>query len=103
LAQQHCLRSGPGPAILGGSPNRAQSGALYTRSLALQAGSYTGLREFTDLTEVFMLDTLVLSRIQFAANISFHILFPTITIALGWIIFFFKLRFDQTDNPVWMR
>lgn len=50
-----------------------------------------------------MLDTLILSRIQFAANISFHILFPTITIALGWIIFFFKLRFDQTDNPVWMR
>ncbi|MGT0149651.1 cytochrome ubiquinol oxidase subunit I [Vibrio metschnikovii] len=26
-----------------------------------------------------MLDTLMLSRIQFAANISFHILFPTIT------------------------
>ncbi|WP_444924177.1 cytochrome ubiquinol oxidase subunit I [Microbulbifer sp. DLAB2-AF] len=50
-----------------------------------------------------MLDTLILSRIQFAANISFHILFPTITIALAWIIVFFKLRYDQTDNPVWMR
>ncbi len=35
-----------------------------------------------------MLDTLMLSRIQFAANISFHILFPTITIALGWILVF---------------
>lgn len=31
-----------------------------------------------------MLDTLILSRIQFGANISFHILFPTISIALGW-------------------
>lgn len=50
-----------------------------------------------------MLDTLLLSRMQFAANISFHILFPTITIALSWIIFFFKLRYDQTQNPVWMR
>ncbi|WP_193161653.1 cytochrome ubiquinol oxidase subunit I [Microbulbifer hainanensis] len=50
-----------------------------------------------------MLDTLVLSRMQFAANISFHILFPSITIALCWIVFFFKLRYDQTDNPVWMR
>ncbi|NVK23513.1 MAG: cytochrome ubiquinol oxidase subunit I, partial [Gammaproteobacteria bacterium] len=49
------------------------------------------------------LDTLMLSRIQFAANISFHILFPTITIALGWLLFYFKLRFDQTQNPVWMR
>ena len=29
------------------------------------------------------MDTLILSRIQFGANISFHILFPTITIALG--------------------
>lgn len=50
-----------------------------------------------------MLDTLMLSRIQFAANISFHILFPTITIALCWILLFFKVRFDQTNNPVWMR
>lgn len=50
-----------------------------------------------------MLETLMLSRIQFAANISFHILFPTITIALSWFLFFFKVRFDQTADPVWMR
>lgn len=45
----------------------------------------------------------MLSRIQFAANISFHILFPTITIALSWFLFYFKFRFDQTADPVWMR
>ena len=50
-----------------------------------------------------MFETLMLSRIQFAANISFHILFPTITIALSWFLFFFKFRFDQTGEPVWMR
>ena len=50
-----------------------------------------------------MLDTLILSRIQFAANISFHILFPTITIALGWFLAFFKVRFEQTGDAVWMR
>ena len=50
-----------------------------------------------------MLETLMLSRIQFAANISFHILFPTITIALSWFVYFFKLRYDQTGHPVWMR
>ncbi|ENM3928048.1 cytochrome ubiquinol oxidase subunit I [Vibrio cholerae] len=44
-----------------------------------------------------MLDTLMLSRIQFAANISFHILFPTITIALGWILVFFKWRYLRTQ------
>ncbi|TYK64625.1 cytochrome ubiquinol oxidase subunit I [Colwellia echini] len=50
-----------------------------------------------------MFETLMLSRMQFAANISFHILFPTITIALSWFLFFFKLRFDQTGEQVWMR
>jgi cytochrome bd ubiquinol oxidase subunit I len=48
------------------------------------------------------LDTLLLSRIQFAANISFHILFPTITIALGWVLFFFRVRFAQTGDEKWM-
>src|SRR5919112_872087 len=47
-------------------------------------------------------DPLLLARIQFAANISFHILFPTITIALGWVLLFFKLRFNRTGNVAWM-
>lgn len=38
------------------------------------------------------LDPLVLARIQFAANISFHILFPTITVGLCWILLYFRLR-----------
>ncbi|USH04285.1 cytochrome ubiquinol oxidase subunit I [Grimontia kaedaensis] len=49
-----------------------------------------------------MLETLLLSRIQFAANISFHILFPTITIALGWMLVFFKLRFNRTQDSAWL-
>ena len=48
------------------------------------------------------MDTLLLSRIQFGANISFHILFPTITIALGWVLLFFKLRFNLTGDVKWM-
>ncbi|TJZ85905.1 cytochrome ubiquinol oxidase subunit I [Paracoccus hibiscisoli] len=48
------------------------------------------------------MDPLILSRIQFAANISFHILFPTITIALGWVLLFFKLRFNATGAEKWM-
>lgn len=48
-------------------------------------------------------ETLMLSRIQFAANISFHILFPTITIALSWFLVAFKIRYNQTGDPVWMR
>lgn len=48
------------------------------------------------------MDALVLARMQFAANISFHILFPTITIALGWFLLFFKLRYARTGNMAWM-
>ncbi|MBM2321747.1 MULTISPECIES: cytochrome ubiquinol oxidase subunit I [Marivita] len=48
------------------------------------------------------MDTLILSRIQFGANISFHILFPTITIALGWVLLFFKLRFARTGDQKWV-
>ena len=48
------------------------------------------------------LDPVLLARIQFAANISFHILFPTITIALGWVLLFFKWRFTATSDRKWM-
>jgi cytochrome d ubiquinol oxidase subunit I len=48
------------------------------------------------------LDPALLARIQFAANITFHILFPSITIALGWILLFFKLRFNATKDYKWM-
>ncbi len=48
------------------------------------------------------MDTLILSRIQFGANISFHILFPTITIALGWVLLFFRVRYGQTGDMKWM-
>jgi cytochrome d ubiquinol oxidase subunit I len=48
------------------------------------------------------MDPTLLARIQFAANISFHILFPVITIALGWVLLFFKLRFDASGEARWM-
>ena len=44
---------------------------------------------------------LVLARMQFAANITFHTLLPTVTIALGWILFFFRLRFKSTRDHAW--
>ncbi len=48
------------------------------------------------------MDALLLSRIQFGANISFHILFPTITIALGWMLLYFKLRYNAGGAEKWM-
>lgn len=47
------------------------------------------------------LDPLVLARIQFAANISFHILFPTVTIGLSWFLLFFRLRHTSSGEGHW--
>ncbi len=48
------------------------------------------------------MDALILARIQFAANISFHILFPTITIALCWFLLYFRIRHLSTHQPGWL-
>jgi len=46
-------------------------------------------------------DPFVLARIQFAANISFHILFPSITIGLAWVLLYFRARFTLSGNIAW--
>ncbi len=48
------------------------------------------------------MDILMLSRVQFAANITFHILFPTITVSLAWFLLFFKLKYNSTNNEKWL-
>ncbi|MES3014197.1 MAG: cytochrome ubiquinol oxidase subunit I [Pseudomonadota bacterium] len=44
------------------------------------------------------MDALILARMQFAANITFHILFPTISIGLGWLLLFFRVRWLKTRH-----
>ena len=48
------------------------------------------------------MDPLLLARAQFAANISFHILFPTISIGLAWLLLFFRSRWLRTRDPGWL-
>ena len=48
------------------------------------------------------MDATFLARIQFAANISFHIIFPMISISLTWLLLFFKLRYNATGDAGWM-
>src|SRR2546423_15720893 len=50
-----------------------------------------------------MEEALVLSRIQFGLNIGFHILFPAITIGLAWIVAWFRIRYEMTGDPAWLR
>jgi cytochrome d ubiquinol oxidase subunit I len=50
---------------------------------------------------MFDLDATDLARIQFALNISFHILFPAISIGLAWLLLFFRLRYTATRDEAW--
>ena len=46
---------------------------------------------------------LILARVQFGLNIGFHILFPTITIGLAWIVAWFRIRYERTRDDAWLR
>ncbi len=48
------------------------------------------------------MDALILARAQFAANISFHILFPSINIAMAWILLYFKIKYSKTNETRWL-
>ncbi len=43
-------------------------------------------------------DALLLARAQFGLNIAFHILFPTLTIGLAWILVYFRIRFAREGD-----
>src|SRR5882672_1895171 len=47
-------------------------------------------------------EVLLLSRAQFGLNIGFHILFPTLTIALAWILLYFRIRYALTADAAWL-
>ena len=53
--------------------------------------------------EQALTEALVLSRVQFGLNIGFHILFPTITIGLAWIVAGFGIRYEMTRDEAWLR
>ena len=43
-------------------------------------------------------DPLLLARAQFGLNIAFHILFPSITIALAWFLVYLRVRADRAGG-----
>jgi cytochrome d ubiquinol oxidase subunit I len=47
-------------------------------------------------------DALLLARSQFGLNIAFHILFPSITIALAWFLVYFRVQYARTGRPEWL-
>ena len=47
-------------------------------------------------------EALLLARMQFGLNIAFHILFPSLTIGLGWFLVYFRVRYARTQDPAWL-
>jgi cytochrome d ubiquinol oxidase subunit I len=49
-----------------------------------------------------MEESLQLARAQFGLNIGFHILFPTLTIALCWFLVGFRIAYQRTGEARWL-
>ena len=47
------------------------------------------------------MDVVLLSRIQFALTISFHYLFPPLTIGMGVVLVYLEGKFIKTKNPLY--
>jgi cytochrome d ubiquinol oxidase subunit I len=47
-------------------------------------------------------DALLLARAQFGLNIAFHILFPSLTIALAWFLLYFRVRYARSGDAQWL-
>ena len=47
------------------------------------------------------LDATELARIQFALNMSFHILFPAVSIGLAWALLFFRIQYTRGRSEAW--
>jgi cytochrome d ubiquinol oxidase subunit I len=50
---------------------------------------------------MFELDATELARIQFALNMSFHILFPAVSIGLAWLLLFFRVQYTRGRSEAW--
>ncbi|MGE0558467.1 MAG: cytochrome ubiquinol oxidase subunit I [Burkholderiales bacterium] len=47
-------------------------------------------------------EALMLARAQFGLNIAFHILFPSLTIALAWFLVYFRVRYERSRDAAWL-
>lgn len=49
------------------------------------------------------MDALLLSRVQFGFTIGFHILFPTLTIGLAWLLVYFEAAWLRRGREIYLR
>src|SRR5438045_3272370 len=55
-----------------------------------------------DIAPMDTAEALFLARAQFGLNIGFHILFPTLTIALGWFLLGFRIAYQRSRDAQWL-
>src|SRR5258705_3902759 len=81
---------------MGMSVFRHRIGMVYAPVLSTEPSS-RGRRKTLEVAEALML-----ARAQFGLNIAFHILFPSITIALAWYLVYFRVQYARTGRPEWL-
>ncbi|MEP6895594.1 MAG: cytochrome ubiquinol oxidase subunit I, partial [Chloroflexota bacterium] len=47
------------------------------------------------------MDTVLLSRLQFALTTIYHWLFVPLTLGMGWFVAFMQTRYYQTKDETW--
>jgi cytochrome d ubiquinol oxidase subunit I len=47
-------------------------------------------------------EAFFIARTQFGLNIAFHILFPSLTIALCWYLLYFRIRYHRSGDAAWL-
>ena len=83
------------------STTRAKRASILFHRTKQTVSVYAIATKLSDPT-VNTLDAISLARMQFGLNIGFHILFPSITIALAWILVWFHVQYARTADPDWL-
>src|SRR5258705_5838395 len=73
-----------------------------TRSSRSSPGPRNSRKLPYDVAPMDTAEALFLARAQFGLNIGFHILFPSLTIALGWLLLYFRIRYARSGDPAWL-
>ncbi len=83
------------------TPNRPSSTECATEEARGQVECEPCVCVCVKTTILLSMDVLTLSRIQFAATISFHYIYPPLSIGLGVMLVIFEALWLKTKNPLY--
>ncbi len=68
----------------------------------MSADKGTFCHEATTLVRMMEISALLLTRVQFALSLNFHVLFAAFAMALSWALCLFKIQADRRPDSAWV-